>query len=59
MTKTEEETELEFEQCEVRCPRCDITWVTSLHIEWCNCLACGTKLDPKKHLVVTSEQEVN
>lgn len=50
---------LELEQCEIRCPRCDTNWVTSLSVEWGDCLNCGTKLRPLKHVVVGSETEVN
>jgi len=50
---------MRFGSCEIKCPRCGRIWVTSLNVEWCNCLYCETKLDPKKHLVVSDESEVN
>ena len=48
-----------LEQCTIKCPRCNAVWVTSLGVEFCDCLHCGTKLNPLKHIVVESENEVN
>lgn len=56
---TYDDKTLLLEHCEVRCPSCGKVWVTSLSVEWCNCLYCEQKLDPKKHIVVESENEVN
>lgn len=48
-----------LEYCKVRCPRCEKIWTTSLGVEFCNCLVCGQKLYPLKHVVADSENEVN
>lgn len=56
---TNPEHKMLLEACKVRCPKCGSTWVTSLGVEWCNCLNCEQKLDPKKHIVAESENEVN
>ena len=50
---------ISLESCKVRCPRCGSIWNTSLHVEFCDCLNCGQKLNPRKHVVVSSENEVN
>lgn len=50
---------IKLQACKIRCPRCGSIWMTNLEVEWCNCLNCGQKLTPKKHVVVNSENEVN
>jgi hypothetical protein len=58
MSEDDIEKRIQLEQCEVRCVVCGVNWVTSLGVEYCNCLHCGRKLVPKKHLVVQSEDEI-
>lgn len=50
---------INLESCSIRCPRCGAIWKTSLGVEWCDCLRCGQQLNPKKHVVADSENEVN
>lgn len=55
----ENKPDLLAENITIRCPRCGTNWTTSLGVEFCNCLSCGQKLNPLKHVVVESENEVN
>ena len=55
----EQDRQIELEHCKIKCIRCGAIWTTSLGVEWCNCLHCGQQLDPKKHIVADSENEVN
>jgi hypothetical protein len=50
---------VDFESCEVKCPACGRHWITSLYVEYCNCLYCELTIDPKIHIVLGSELEVN
>lgn len=54
-----DDEQMALEQCRVMCPRCNAKWVTSLGVEYCDCLHCGTKLNPLKHIIANDETEVN
>lgn len=56
---SDEEARAALESAKVKCIRCGAVWVTSLEVEWINCLRCEQRLEPKKHGIVTSEAEVN
>ena len=47
------------QKCKCRCIRCGSIWRTSLLVEFFNCLNCGQQLDPKKHVVVDKEEDIN
>ena len=54
-----EDEQIALEYCQVMCPRCNAKWVTSLGVEYCDCLMCGTKKKKKKHIIASNESAVN
>lgn len=45
--------------CDVMCPSCNQCWVSSSTGNPFLCLKCQCEIDPKRHIVVDSENEVN
>lgn len=48
-----------LDQSEARCLNCGKVWLTSLSCESFTCMTCGHTIEPKKHVVVKDETEVN
>ena len=54
-----EEDQILLTSCDVRCPECGKVWTSTLDSPCVQCLTCGTSIEPKRHAIIESEEEIN